>query len=404
MLSIKQLRAMRPSMRALVFLYWLYQFASSTTAIFTQVYLYQLFQSVTVNIISIIMLVTGVMLGFSVWGFIAAHYRLNIRHGFAASFATTSIAMLMLPWVHTTHAALLAILLGGIGVGLFWLAIHTYELSETHDHERDVYSSYLSVGDQVMTLAGPAFATVLIWIAHQFNIHELTLLFMSMPLMYLTALPVFRLLRDYRPKPVRWHDIKHFVTDRRNQLAQVYLAGSSTIFVLNKATVPLVAILILGTALNVGLFATVTSLFSILAILIVGAYRHPKNRVFLYGVATAIIVAITILMGIFFTFPMFVAYTLIMAIAFPLLRVSQHTIDLKTMDSIGHKESDFYPTMLLRDFSFWIWRTLFALIVLAATWGAGTSAHAVAIMLYCMAGTYIVSYLGARWLMQTYND
>ena len=59
-----------------------------------------------------------------------------------------------------------------------------------------------------------------------------------------------------------------------------------------------------------------------------------------------------------FTLVAFVIFTLGSVIVKPLYRVSAHVIDLETMETLAHRESDFYPTMILRDLSLWFWRTI----------------------------------------------
>ena len=167
---------MRPAMRSLVFLYWIYSFVGSAIGVFLQIYLYELFSSVRLNIIAALISFTGIMIGFCVYGYVASLFRFNARHGFLLSFASMSIGIFAMAASHTFLQACMAMLLVGIGGGFFWLTIHTYELVETRDEERDIYSTVLSVGDQVFSLAGPAFATLLILGAHLLHWGDFSLL------------------------------------------------------------------------------------------------------------------------------------------------------------------------------------------------------------------------------------
>ena len=69
------------------------------------------------------------------------------------------------------------------------------------------------------------------------------------------------------------------------------------------------------------------------------------------------------------------------------------------MDSIGHKDSDFYPTMILRDFSLWFWRMVTAGIFLIVIATMHNDIREVSVGMYFVAGTFIATYLGARLLL-----
>ena len=85
----------------------------------------------------------------------------------------------------------------------------------------------------------------------------------------------------------------------------------------------------------------------------------------------------------------------------PINRVSQHVIDLKTMDGMAHSASDFYPAMILRDVALWGWRTAAALILLPFASGAATGHQAISLGMYMIAGAIAVTYAGARVLLRS---
>lgn len=390
---------MRPPIRALVFLFWIYAFVANAVGVFMQIYVYQLFNSVPLNIVAAMISLTGLMLGFCGYGMLASRYRLNAKHGFLFSFACTGLGLVLLSGAHDVLRAYLALSVAGIGSGFFWLTIHTYELIETRDHERDVYSTFLSAGDQVISLAGPAFATVLIWISQMYGWGEFMLLFIATPLIFLLGFLFFGTLSDYRPAPLRRHDLDHFFTDHRNQVAQVYLMGGAAMNLFQQAILPLVAITVLGTALNVGGFNTVFAVVGVLVLLVVGAYRHPKNRLLILGITSAALALLNVMLGLSITLIVYIAYMIGTSVAQPLMRVSQHVIDLQIMDGAGHRESDFYPTMIFRDISLWVWRMLAGLVLLVAVSVAGTDREAISIGVYFIAGAFVVIYIGARLLL-----
>lgn len=399
MLSLAHFRSMRRSLRSLVYLFWIYSFVSRAVGAFSQIYIYQVFDSVQLNIVASIVNFTGIMIGFCICGAVAALCRLNAKHGFLLSFVFTAFGLILLPLAHDVRQACAAVAIKGVGSGLFWLTVHTYELMETRDHERDIYSTFLSAGDQIVVLASPAFATLLIWLSHNLGFGDFTLLFLATPPIFLLGLSFLGALQDYRPAPIERHDVVHFFADRRNQAAQIYLVGGAASHILQQTLVPLAAITVLGSALNVGGFNTVFAIVGALALLAVGSRRSPENRLFILGMSSIILVSLNLLLGFSLTVLTLVVYTIGTSVTQPIMRVSQHVIDLKTMDGMSHVASDFYPAMILRDVALWVWRTAAALILLAFTSDARTAQEAISLGMYLIAGAIIITYAGARILL-----
>lgn len=391
---------MRASVRSLVFLYWIYALAGSMVGVFTQIFLYQKFTSVSLNIIATIVFYTGIMVGFCLPGFLAAVWRLNIKHGFGWSFLIIGISIVYLLHVSNIAQAYLAMFLWGLGQGVFWLTVNTFELSETKDHERDFYSSVLSAGNQVLSLVGPAFATFLIWLSGiVFHLGTFTILFTVAPAIFLLGFFCFKSIRDYRPRPMQSADIKHFFVDRKNQAAQIYTLGTGFQQIIGSVVPPLVILLILGTALRVGVYDTFFAIFSALCILVIAQYRTPANRLKIYGLTTLGLVLVTVWFGYAFSFAALIIYTLVEGILSPLMNVSSHVIDLNAME-IGRQETDFYATMILRDFFLWVWRSLGGVILLLIIGWLKTEKAALSTGLYVLAAGFLLTYLGAFILIK----
>ncbi len=396
----QQYLAMRPSVRSLVFLYWIYAFVGGMVGVFTQLFLYQRFTSISLNVAATVVFYTGIMLGFCIPGFFAARWRLNIKQGFMWSFLFLGVSLLYLSQTVTMAHAYTAMLLWGFGQGIFWLTVNTCELSETKDGERDFYSSVLNAGNQILSLVGPAVATVLLWLSGSvFHFGTYTLLFSVAPAVYLLGFFCFSSIKTYRPKPIRFADITYFLTDRRNQAAQLYTMGTSFQQVLGIVVPPLAILTILGTALRVGMYDTLFAIFSAACILIVARYRTQQNRLAMYGVTTVGLVLAVLWFGYAFTFVALIIYTVVDGVLSPVMNVSSHVIDLNSME-IGRKESDFYATMLLRDFSLWVWRVAGGLLFLCVINLFGADKIVLSVGLYLLAGAFLLTYTGAFLLLK----
>lgn len=393
--TLQKFQALRPPVRSLVFLYWIYALAGGMVGVFTQIFLYQKFTNVFLNVTATMLFYTGIMLGFCVPGFLAAQYRLNIKQGFMWSFLLMSLSIFYLLNIRDITHAYIAMFLWGFGQGVFWLTVNTFEVSETKDSERDFYSSALNAGNQVLSFIGPATATLLIWLSSTvFHFGTYTLLFTFAPLIFLLGIFCFSNIREYRPQPIQRADIRHFFTDRRNQAAQLYTLGTGFQKTLDVIVPPLAILLILGTPLHIGLYNTFFAIFSAFCILFIAQYRTSTNRLTIYGLTTLGLVLAIIFFGYTLSFLGLILYTIARSILSPLNSVSSRVIDLKAME-MGRKESDFYATMILRDFFLWVWRCLGGVVFLALIHFMGTEKESLSIGMYLLASGLLLMYFGA---------
>lgn len=286
-----------------------------------------------------------------------------------------------------------------MGHGFFWLTVHTFELTETHDHERDLYSSIVSAGSQILMFAAPAVATFLLWVSGMLGWGTYTLLFIITPLSYLAGLFCFSNIKSYYPKQVVWADVQHFFSDRKNQLAQLYMFGSGVGDTFGLIIPPLAALFILGGALEVGVYKIFFGIFSALVLLIVAKWRTESNRLGIYAFTTVLLVLVTVYFGYALTFTALVVYTIINGILTPLREVSSHVIALQTMESIGREGVDFYPTMIFRDALLWVARCVGCFVFLVAIYFFDTEQQFLALGLYLLALSHVVTYWGVSLLL-----
>ncbi len=368
---------------------------------FTQIFLYQKFTSISLNVLATMASYTGIMIGFCVPGFLASIWRLNIKHGFMWSFAVMGASIFYLLHITDISHAYLAMFLWGMGQGIFWLTVNTFELTETIDNERDYYSSVLNAGNQILSLVGPALAALLIWISgNVLGLGTYTLLFTIAPAIFLLGFFCFSDIRDYRPESLHWADVVHYFTDRQNQFAQIYTMGTGFQHILG-TTVPALAILsILGSALRIGIYNTFFAVFSAICILVVAQYRTPANRITIYGVTTIGVVASILWFGYALDFAALIIYTVVGSILKPLLNISSHVIDLGAME-IGRRESDFYATMLLRDLLLWFWRCVGGSAFLMLISILGVKENSISVGLYLLAGAFLLTYFGAFFFLKS---
>lgn len=401
--ALRHMNDLRAPIRAMLYLHWIYSFVGALTGMFVHIFLYQRFASVTLNVLAQAALFLGIVIGFSVLGAVVGAYRLNLKHGYVASFAVMCASFLLLFGDAGETQSLMFMFVNGLGQGLYWLTLHGFELTETRNDERDYYSSLLSVGDQVIDLLAPAIATLLFFISSDlFHLGSYTLLFMVAPVTFLVGLPFFRHIRIYRPSPIEWDDVKHFFRDKKNQLAHIYFFGGSANYAFSRVALPLAAIIFLGTEKNVGVFSTIFAAIAAFALLFLARRRHVGNRLKFLFVTSAFSAAILIMLAFRFDLLAFVAFSLLNILVKPLQRSAAHVIDLETMETSGREGRDFYATMVFRDAALGFWRIVslgcFALLITFV--GEGPSA--VRLCLVLLALSSVLVYVGAVLLYRKY--
>ena len=194
---VYRIKALRTPVRSLLYLYFIFGFTSVLTSTFVQIAIFKMFSDIQTNILSGMLMFTGIMVGFCFFGYVISHYRLDAKQGFYYSFISFTLGLLLLSQVTTVTVAYIAMFIYGLGNGFFWLTIHTYELTETRDEERDFYSSVLSSGGKLISIIAPLCATGILWLSVSFfHTSSFGLLFMITPLLYLLGL---FFLEEYKP-------------------------------------------------------------------------------------------------------------------------------------------------------------------------------------------------------------
>lgn len=387
-------------MRSLLFLYFINCFTGTLTAVFIQIKVFQAFPDLSINIIGAMSAFTGTMVGFCVFGYFASLFSLDAKQGFYYSFISYALGLFLISQVSTIFSVYVSLFVYGLGVGFFWLTLHTYELSETKDHERDFYSSLLQGGAQLISVIAPLFATVLIWISVSiFHSSSFTLLFAVSPFFYLLGFFCFKGIQEYKPEQIEFADIAHFLFERKNRIAQLYLGAGGSTHILAPTLLPIVLLFILGNELRVGIYSTFAAVLSTFLIVILGHYRNIGNRIFLFGVSAIGISGLTIYLGYSLTFTALIMFTVLGAILQPIMKISEHVVSLQTMENIGRSNKDFYATMILRDFSLWFWRMIVGFFLLFVCQFLPSTHDKLSLGLYLLATMVFLTFIGARVLV-----
>jgi hypothetical protein len=389
-----------PRIRSLLGIAWLYDISSTLWGTFIHIYIFGLFKDIRFNMTAEIVAYFGTMLGFCVAGYLFARTRADIRIAFYAGFVILAASFVTILAGSSQENILLFMLINHIGHGLYWLSLHTYEIHTTRDNERDFYSSLLSAGGNLIDILAPALATMLLVAGTFAHIGQFTLLFVVAPVFYLAATPFIRSFQEYRAQPIQWADVAHFLADRRNHAVQPFIASEGLQQIIATIVMPLTAFVVFGSAVAVGVFSTTIAILGAISIVYIGFLRSSRNRLLLLRIGSSTMAILSLSLAWVLSFTTLVAFRVGLVFAKPLVDVSKHVINLRTMESIGRSDRDFFATMLLRDLMLWVWRTLGGLVFLIVTMFIPSSGT-LPIGLIMLAFSYLAFYFSTAHLLRT---
>ncbi len=159
-------------------------------------------------------------------------------------------------------------LLYGLGVGSFYCALHTQELKNIKDENREKYASFLSAGKNIIDITVPILIAGIFYITGFFkNINAYNLLFCILPITYIFSFFFIKKLENYVPKKVSKKEISNFFNVKKYKFGLSFFLTIGFSNGINWFLVPLTALVILKTEVNIGIFTSIISLLSIFFVL-----------------------------------------------------------------------------------------------------------------------------------------
>lgn len=340
-------------------LFWVYEFSQIIISVFLSTFVFIQTQSLVALTWYYVFMFTGCMIGFVLWGLIMAQFRVSMRLNYLRAFAIYICSFFFLLFFPHTLSFLLAFsLFNGVGLGMFWLGVHSYEMIHTDNSNRDFYSSMVTLGSQIFAVISPLVATSSFLLSEKiFHMETFTLLLWGLPFIYLFALPFIFQLPDYYPQKIDMKEVRRLFVDKKLQVARLYYIFGDYDYALRGVVIPFFALSALGTVVHIGVLETIVGALAIFAIVILAHFRHAGNRIqiMLYAVC-GLAVAEVFLFFSHLHWVFYVTYSLIAVFMRPIFRVSEHVVDLESVDLIKSDLHDFYPGLLYRDFMLWVGR------------------------------------------------
>ena len=354
------------SNKSMIFLMWIYSIWWIIWWLFINIYVFKLNKEILDVLYYNLVFITSTFLWFSFLWYLMSLYRKDIKLLYYISYILFIISFLSL---FLFKSFIFSIFLFGIIYWLwnwaFWCAVHTQELVHIKDNKRDLYSSSISAWTNVISIFIPLFISLIFFLSETiFNIDWYIVLFLILPLLYLTSFIFILNIESYIPSKITKKDVYNFFNLKKYKFWLLYIFWVGLYHWLTFFMWAIISIYLLKNEINVWLFEWIISIISTILLIFIANKRNSNNRIKIMWYLI-LFIFINYLFFVFnFNVFWYIIFNLILIILWPLYRVSEHVYDLKIMDSIKLKWSDFYPAMILRDVILWIWRFTTVWIIL----------------------------------------
>ena len=356
---INNFKKLPQSNKSMVYLMWIYWVGSIISGMFINIYVYKINNSIHDAIIYNAIFYTSALVWFSVVWQIMWVLGKDIKNMYYLSYILFILSFLEIFLLKNTLVwAYIFWILYAFWNGSFWNAVHTQELNNIEDKNRDFYSSSISAWDNIISIIVPSIIALMFYLSWIIKIDGYIMIFFILPFVYLVSFLFIKNIASYIPKKIHLRDIKNFFHLKKYKYWHLYFFIWWIILSVYSVLIPTISIILLKNETNIWIFQWILTIISTSIVIHLSHKRNEKER-FLYLLVPAILLFMTYIMfSYFLSLTSFIIYSILWLILNPIFRVSAHVYDLSLMDSIKTESSDFYPAMILREYVLWMWRLL----------------------------------------------
>lgn len=352
------------SNKSMVYLMWIYYIWAFIVSIFVNIYVFKIHDSFKDIIFYNIDYFTFCVVWFSGIWWIMSLFKKNIKYMYyiGYTFFTLSFVFLLI-YNSSLFWAYVFWFLYWLWNWAFRCWVHTQELKNIEDKNRDFYSSSISVWRNILQIITPLIVSFIFFISYYINYDWYLILFFLLPLLYLSSFLVINKIDSYIPKKVTILDLKNFIDLKKYKYWHLYFFWWGPISSLEMVLIPIISIILLKNEVNIWLFQWISTLISTYVVINLSFKRNTNTRLKYFFILSFFMFINNFIFWLYFNLVIFILFSLVTIFLKPIYRVSKHVYDLELMDNIKTDDNDFYPAMLFREFILWIWR-IWALLIL----------------------------------------
>jgi len=360
---VKDFNKLPESNKSMIYLMWIYSAGGIIAWIFINIYVFSFNKEIIdVLVYNAIFFWTSLIWFSGIWYFMS-HRGFNVKNMYYISYFSFILSFSMIFLVDWYLWIYLFWIIYWLWEWSFRSALHSQELVNIKDKNRDLYSSMISSWENIIKIVIPFLVSAIFFIVSSyFSFSPYVILFLLLPFIYVISFFFIKNIWNYTPKKIKYKDFKNFVNLKKYGFWHLYFIFTWLSHALVYILLPIIAISILKTETNVWLFEWIISLFSTFLVIFLSSKRNVNNRIKIMWILSFLLFINFIFFSFNFSLFWYIIFTLVALILNPLYRVSEHVFDLKLMETIKLKWSDFFPTMIFREIVLSIWSFLIIII------------------------------------------
>lgn len=362
---------MESIMRNIQILRQFINFSFGIVGVFFNIFIYSVFKSVELTIISSMIMYLGVLIGFSLFGYYFAKYKMPSKYTFAAGLFLAAMSYTILLFkngdVYSTQILFVFLSVYGITQGIVHNGLNSLELYQVNINIRDEYVAKIGFINKVISIVNPIIASLAFYFLPNYGY---AILFTMSCVSFVGAAVLSLQVSKFIPQPIKIEEVRYFYLNYKHLYVHIYSVIDGMSQILKEVLFPITSILILKNESNVGIFNTVFSFISLFLMYLGVKFRNKDNSKKIHLWATLLYIPFIVLFIFHTSYVTFSILILSGLIFSPQINVSRHVLDLHTMNMTSISKDLFYASSLLREVNLFIGRALAGILFI---WLVGSS-------------------------------
>lgn len=336
--------------KSLVYLVWIFFLWNAIVTFFINVYIFKAHNSYPILLATTIFF--GLMSGISfiLWWYAISKYRKDIKFSYYISYIFFILSFISLFFFkNDLHWAFIFYFFYSSGYGLFRNWIHTQEINNITDKQRDFYTSSVAFGRNLLFNFVPFIISIIFVSLNFIWFDPYYIVLLAMPCFYFISLAFINDLAPYSPEPLKIKEIKKSLSFRWSKYSSLYYLLSWFKSLIEAIIFVLIWVIFLKNEVNIWFFQWVLGLFSTYVVAHLWLRRHEWNRFKYYAFFSFLMVINIFLLVLNFNLFFYIWYSLILLILAPQIRTSEHIYNLSLMDNLKDEKGDNYTSIITRE-------------------------------------------------------
>ncbi len=348
--------------KSLLYFNWIYSVWVLVWAVFVNVYVFSVNQSLFDSIVYNLVFFSGSFLGFWVSGFIISHYKKDIKLLYILAYSLFIVSFVPVAFVWKDMWAIYFMALSySLGNWIFWCALHSHELSSIPDSQRDFYSGSIGAGRNILAIVVPVIVTLCIYIWNVFAFDGFRIVFALLPCIYLWSFLFIKWVWSFIPPAISLKSVMKILYTKKLMYGNIFFLLDGFILGCLVLAIALANITLLTSEFQVGVFQSVISCISVFLLAYLWLKLKVENRLKGHRFVTILMCLNLLVFSLNFTPLGLIIFALWELLIAPMIKMINRVFSMRLMDNWWSGGQDFFAPMLSREVVLWFGRILWLL-------------------------------------------